>query len=642
MAPNQNPHRLLKLLLIAVGAGLAGLAAATVALKLLLPPEKIKTRIAGEAGRVLGRQIRIKDVSVGLIQGLRVEGVEVSEKPDFKAGTFASVGSFDFKVQLMPLLSKRVVIDRVVVAEPSARIVKNKDGSFNFSDLVAPEAANSKPANAKAKDAGKAAPLALPFLLDVKKARVSGGRIVYADPAAAQEFTVSGLDLSADGFSLERPFRACFSLALDGRSGSMRLGGKAAGEASFDLSRMLKAAPGSLPIGISGLTSDVSLSVQDPSSGLDARLTDLSASIDEARLDAPFDAAASLGFDAKTAARRVQGKASLKARFDVSRAAEGIASADVKSAVLEAAGIKADLAMRFSLDPKQVSLTGISGNLLGGRLTGLLKARNYAASPDVRFEAELTALELEPLLAANEATSLEPPGKAVKKTPPKTADKAADKTAEGRTKGNPSASAAASSSPPMSTSGFIKVGEVRHPFASAKDISLDWDLKGITPTLESLAGSAAMKVAGGHFSALDSLASRSKALKVLTLPFVVIQKIGRLPIINKVLPDFSTVNFSEIVGDYAFEKGVMTLRRCSLRSSVANVDATGTADLPKETLAVKILSQVGKLAPIGIDVTGTFNDPKTRLQASTLLTQPVGRAVEPARKLIEGLFKRKK
>ena len=89
----------------------------------------------------------------------------------------------------------------------------------------------------------------------------------------------TGLDASADGFSLERPFSASFSLALSGKSGSMRLAGKASGAARFDLSRMKKAAPGTLPIEVSNLKSEVSLSVQDPSSDLDAKLTDLSVSI---------------------------------------------------------------------------------------------------------------------------------------------------------------------------------------------------------------------------------------------------------------------------------------------------------------------------------------------------------------------------
>ncbi|MBI5884040.1 MAG: AsmA family protein [Elusimicrobia bacterium] len=682
MAQDKPQHRFLKLFAVVIGAGLAGLAAATLALRLLLPPDKLKSLIAQEAGKVLGRQVRIKDVSVSLIQGLRVEGVEISEKPDFKAGTFVSVSSFDFKVQLMPLLSKRVVIDRMVMAGPSARIVKNKDGTFNFSDLVsqAPSgerrtsgafgdggplppaspdgggaqrggtgSSKSKAAPSKAAAAGKAAPASsmdLPFVLDVQKARVSGGSIVYADPAGAIEVSISGLDASADGFSLERAFPASFSLALSGRSGPMRLGGKASGEARFDLSRMKDAAPGSLPIGVSNLKSEVSMSVQDPSSELDAKLTDLSVSIGEARLDAPFDGGASLAFDAKSGNRRVQGKAAVKARFDLSKISEGAASADIKSVSLEAAGLKADLAMKFFFDPKQVSLAGIEGTMLGGKLTGLLKVRNYATTPDIKLEADLSSVELEKLLAANEATLVAPPGSkaGAKRSGAKPEASGATPEASGAKPGasEPKPKAAPSSSPPMSTSGSIKIGEARHQFASAKDISLEWDLKGITPSLESLGGFATMKIAGGHFSALDSLAGRSKVLKVLTLPFVVLQKIGRVPILNKVLPEFNTVTFTEITGDYVFERGGMTLRRCAMRSSAANVDATGTANLPAETLAVTVMSQVGRLAPIGIDVTGTFDQPKTRLKAETLLNQPVGKAIEPARKLIEGLFKRKK
>ncbi|MBI4676151.1 MAG: AsmA family protein [Elusimicrobia bacterium] len=646
MAQDAEPHRFLKIVAVFIGACIAALAAATLALKMLLPPEKIKSLIAQEAGKFLGREVRIKNASAGLLQGLRVEGVEVSEKPDFKAGAFVSVDSFDFRIQLMPLLSKRVIIDRVVVAGPSARIVKAKDGSFNFSDLFSrasptgrrasrgPEP--SAPEPSKTAQPPPASPLDLPFVLDVKRARISDGKLLYADPGAGIEMTVSGLQVSADGVSLERPFGARLSFQLNGRAGAKRLAVDASAGARFDLSRMKRAAAGAIPVGVSGLKTELSMSVTDPSAGLDAKVSGLRATIDEAKLDEPFEAAGSMEFDGKSGSRRARGLAKLLTRLDVSRIAEGIASADLHSLSLEAAGLKADLSMKVSLNPKQASLTRIEGALLGGKLTGLLKVKDYAASPDIRLEADLTSVDLEKLLAANEATTVAPPpGKPSAAKAPAQTPAAAHPEAGPKAPGGPP-------TPAMSTSGRITVGEVRHQFAKAKDIKLDWDLKGITPELDRLAGYATMKVADGHFSALDSLAARSKVLKVLALPFIVLQKIGKIPMLNKIMPEFNTVTFSEIIGDYVFERGVMTLRSCGMKSSVANVTATGSANLPRSTLAITVMSQVGRLAPIGIDVTGTFDQPKTRIKASTIVSQPIGKAVEPAKKLIEGLFKRRR
>ncbi|MBI5210294.1 MAG: AsmA family protein [Elusimicrobia bacterium] len=565
---------LVKIAAIVAAAGIAALAAAALTLKMLLPPDKIKSLVTEHAGRFLKREVRVRDVSVGLLKGLRIEGVEVSEHPDFKAGTFVSVQAFNLKIQLKPLLSKRVVIDRIVVDAPEATIVKKKDGSFNFSDLLlAPPAggraaggrsAVSKASAAKSASASAApAGLELPFLLAVKEAHVARGRIVYRDAGAGQEMAITSLEAKADDASLEKPFKASVGLSFNG----------------------------------------------------------------------------------KAAGRRLSGSAKAAARFDLTRLKQGAASADIEKAALDAAGLKANLSMKFALDPKQIALTEVSGTVVGGDLTASLKVRGYDAAPDVEVNAKLSAVDLEKLLAANEATQ-------------ESASVARGARAAGGSKGtsppptDPAPSAGerrlrsptpASASPPMSTRGSVTIGEAKHPFASAKDISLVWDLKGITPDLKSLGGSATLKVAGGHFSALDSLASRSKALKVLTLPFVTLQKIGKLGILGKFLPDFSTVTFSEIVGDYAFDRGLMTLRDCGMDSTVARVKATGTVNLPEEKLDVSVRSTVGKLAPIEFAVTGTFDEPKTKLKAESILAQPaVHKALEPAKRLLEGLFKKKK
>src|SRR3990167_5054273 len=66
------------------------LAAAPFILKKYFPPEKIRELVVSNAGKSLGRQVRLGDVSFSLLKGLTLKNLDISEYPDFSAGTFAA------------------------------------------------------------------------------------------------------------------------------------------------------------------------------------------------------------------------------------------------------------------------------------------------------------------------------------------------------------------------------------------------------------------------------------------------------------------------------------------------------------------------------------------------------------------------
>ena len=66
--------------------------------------------------------------------GLSVQGVSLSE-PD-SAETFASIESTRLAVAVWPLLSNSFVVDHVAISGLKARVIRDKQGHFNFSNLV--------------------------------------------------------------------------------------------------------------------------------------------------------------------------------------------------------------------------------------------------------------------------------------------------------------------------------------------------------------------------------------------------------------------------------------------------------------------------------------------------------------------------
>src|SRR4051812_16351231 len=86
-----------------------GAAAALVALKAFLPEPKLRAMIVERARKQLGREVRLTHISVGLT-GLHLSDLEVSERPDFAAGTFLKVETFSLRPSWRALLRRKLVV----------------------------------------------------------------------------------------------------------------------------------------------------------------------------------------------------------------------------------------------------------------------------------------------------------------------------------------------------------------------------------------------------------------------------------------------------------------------------------------------------------------------------------------------------
>lgn len=524
-----------KILIGAAVAAAAGAAALTLALKIWLPPEKVRGLIVERAGKALSREVRLKSVSLGVVRGLVVEGLEVSEKPDFKAGTFAGVETFRFRIQLLPLLRKKVVIDEITVGGASLSVVQLKPGVFNFSDLMgAGKAAEAKPA--------AASPAAdLPFALHASVVALKGGRIEYQDKVSGARWSLSEVKGTITEMSLAKPFGVQAGLRVEQK------------------------APGSL------------------------------------KARAEFDA-----------------------QVDLTWMSSGKLSLDIQKLSADLSGLALTLSGPVKLDGDTFQAPELKGKLGSGTLSlkALVRAMNTA--PDARLEASLGELDAAKLLEIKDLAAGPQPNVSAQK---------GGKTAQ-------SAASPASSGPAMKTSGKVSVGKILYRTFKAEGLAMTWDLKGITPDLRGLSGWAKLEVGGGTFESEDR-GGRPGLVRALLLPLAVLKQIGKFGSALGVLPSFDKLVFSEIKGDYVFERGLMTIKDFHMSSAAANVSAGGSIDLPAQKLGLQVTIALANVAPIVVDVGGTFDEPKPSLRLSKALTDPLKKAAGPAVDLLKGLFKKR-
>lgn len=265
-----------------------------------------------------------------------------------------------------------------------------------------------------------------------------------------------------------------------------------------------------------------------------------------------------------------------------------------------------------SFDEKRIDVPNLKGKVADGTLQMDLTVKDYAHAPEIQLEASLDRFDLSKYLAAKDKM---------------VADSQAAKAAK------PVEPAASKEKPaPLRTRGRFEVGTLSYTDSKIEQVKMNWDLSDLTPDLQTLSGEAKFTAGQGKIHSVGAMATQSKLLKVLVFPLLIVQKLGRIGGI-KLFPDFNDITLIHILGDYGFKNGLMTLRQSEMNSDAAQVSAKGTINLPAEGLDLVVTAQVANVAPIDVSVTGTFSDPKTKVNLGKFLA-------DPAKQLLNNLLRK--
>jgi len=168
-----------------------------------------KEMIAGQMESVLNRHVTIDGIDIGLfsvVSGVEVVGVKISNyktpeqlealkgKPVAENDLFAGLKRLSLKLRFLPLLSGSVQVGEFMLYEPVIHVVKYKNGTFNFSDLLQPEGEEKK-AEKKPSEPLSADDLALSITLG--KVGLEQGTVTYLDKNNNQTLQIYDLTMLA-------------------------------------------------------------------------------------------------------------------------------------------------------------------------------------------------------------------------------------------------------------------------------------------------------------------------------------------------------------------------------------------------------------------------------------------------------------
>lgn len=214
--------KVLRILGIGVGILVALVAAGIGLLHAMFDGEKVKAELTRVVLEQKQRKLDIAgqvELSVWPEVGLRLGRVSLSEPGGREE--FAALDSARVAVAVMPLLSKRVQVQRIEVMGLKATLVKKKDGTLNIADLVGGE----QPAEDKSSPkvgAGATAPA--PLQLDIAGIRIANAQLTWRDEKSGSTTSLSNLDMGsgriqADGVKQTLAVDA-LSVAAKGKTGA--------------------------------------------------------------------------------------------------------------------------------------------------------------------------------------------------------------------------------------------------------------------------------------------------------------------------------------------------------------------------------------------------------------------------------------
>jgi len=102
-------------------------------MKVYVTPDRVKKFLIPAAETALNRKVTLDKINISLFKGIEISNFSIKEAD----GTtdFLTSKEFVLKYKFLPLLTKKLVINELRIISPDIRIVRDRDGRFNFETI---------------------------------------------------------------------------------------------------------------------------------------------------------------------------------------------------------------------------------------------------------------------------------------------------------------------------------------------------------------------------------------------------------------------------------------------------------------------------------------------------------------------------
>ncbi len=238
--------KIIKWGVIAIGVVVVLLLATIIIVPHVVDVQKYKPQIEKMASEATGRPLTLGgEIKISLFPwvGVSLADLHLGNPPGFKDKDLLTVKSFEFRVKLLPLLTKDIQVKKLLLDGAYLSLEKLKDGRGNWEGLGQ---SDRKAVAQSKKQSSKESATGLPIKsLIVGEIAITNGVLIWEDHAVEVKKEISAINLRVQDVFLDKPVHLAFSADVDGQPVSLKgkVGplGKTPGKGTIPLDFVLKA-----------------------------------------------------------------------------------------------------------------------------------------------------------------------------------------------------------------------------------------------------------------------------------------------------------------------------------------------------------------------------------------------------------------
>ena len=166
-----------------------------VVLALSFDPNSFKPRVIAAVRQATGRDLVLQgpiNLGLSLQPTLVVRGASLSNPPGFSRPQMVTLEELDLKLALIPLLSHRVVVERLVLVKPDIVLETNAQGQTNWQ--FTPEAGNAPVPQPTAEEAKEKTPTQI----SIAEVSLDNGTLTWRDDRSGRSAVLGIVSLRAN------------------------------------------------------------------------------------------------------------------------------------------------------------------------------------------------------------------------------------------------------------------------------------------------------------------------------------------------------------------------------------------------------------------------------------------------------------
>ena len=178
-------------------------------------PGSYKPELVAAVKQATGRDLQIKGhigLALSLSPIIEVSDVTLSNPSGFSRPEMASVGKMDLQLALLPLLSRRIEIDRLILTKPDVRLETDAKGNPNW--VFAPEQPAAPPAGTAAPAGGGGKKEPMTFV--IRDMRMDDGIFTYRNGRTGVLDTMRAKQIEASMAAIGAPLHVTAAFSVDG------------------------------------------------------------------------------------------------------------------------------------------------------------------------------------------------------------------------------------------------------------------------------------------------------------------------------------------------------------------------------------------------------------------------------------------